>query len=232
MIREGDAQALFEGIMDAATRIMGSEYASVQMLCDRGNGKELQLLAFRGFSPEAARFWEYVRADSGSTCAAALRTGSRVIASDVERSEVVAGTEDLDTYLRTGIHSVQTTPLFSRGGALVGMISTHWKEPHEPSARDLRFFDILARQAADLIERRRAEEQLRSLNAELEKRVLERTQSLQDTIRELDSFTYTVAHDLRAPLRAVHSFGEMLLETAEAKLDETERGYFAAMIRS
>ena len=40
------------------------------------------------------------------------------------------------------------------------MISTHWREPHQPSERDLRLFDILVRQAADLIERKKAEEEL------------------------------------------------------------------------
>jgi signal transduction histidine kinase len=162
----------------------------------------------------------------------ALRSGRREIAPDVERCEFMVGTKDLETYRATGIRAVQSTPLFSRGGTIVGIISTHWREPHEPSSRDLRLFDILARQAADLIERRRGEEELRTLNAELEERVWERTRSLEETIGELDSFCYTVAHDLRTPLRAVHSFGEMLLETAASKLDETERGYYAAMIRA
>ncbi len=73
----------------------------------------------------------------------------------------MAGSEDLATYLQTGIHAVQTTPLFSRRGELIGMISTHWKQPHQPSERDLRLLDILARQAADLIERKKAEQALR-----------------------------------------------------------------------
>jgi len=60
------------------------------------------------------------------------------------------------------------------------MISTHWCERHAPSERDLRIFDVLARQAADLIERRRAEEaaqekeeQLRVLAAGLESRAID-----------------------------------------------------------
>jgi len=232
LILEGNAQALFEGIMDAATRIMRSQYASIQMLSDRGNGKELRLLAFRGFSPEAARFWEYVRPGSGSTCGVALREGRRVIAPDVERCDFMVGTEDLDTCLRTGIRAVQTTPLISRGGAIVGMISTHWREPHEPSERDLRLFDILARQAADLIERRAAEEKLRTLNAELDDRVREQTRALRETVTELDSFAYTVAHDLRSPLRSIHNFGELLREEAAPKLGPVERGYLESIIRA
>ena len=92
----------------------------------------------------------------------------------------MVGTEDLPTYRQTAIRAVQSTPLHSRTGQIVGMISTHWRERHTPSERDLRIFDVLARQAADLIERRRAEEsalekeeQLRVLAAGLESRVID-----------------------------------------------------------
>ncbi|WP_434113442.1 PAS domain S-box protein [Methylocaldum sp. GT1TLB] len=163
LLHEDDIQALYEKIIDAAAHIMHSEYASMQMLYpERGRGGELRLLAFRGFNPQAAKFWEWVSADSSdSTCGAALRTGRRVIAPDLENCDFMQGTEDLATYLQTGIHACQTTPLFSRSGKLVGMISTHWRCPHQPSERDLRLLDILARQAADLIDRKRAEEALR-----------------------------------------------------------------------
>lgn len=55
----------------------------------------------------------------------------------------------------------------SRNGKLLGMISTHWEVPHEPSARDLRLLDILPRQAADLLDRAIAEEERRRLNESL-----------------------------------------------------------------
>jgi PAS domain S-box-containing protein len=162
LVHEGDGNGLYEQILEAATVIMQSEYASIQMLYpERGSGGELRLLAFRGFNPEAAKFWEWVRADSESTCGAALRTGKRVIARDVLNCEFMAGTDDLATYLQTGIHAVQTTPLVSRGGKTLGMISTHWHDPHQPSERDLHLLDILARQAADLSERNQAETALR-----------------------------------------------------------------------
>ena len=60
--------------------------------------------------------------------------------------------EDQRVYLQTGIHACQTTPLITRTGNLVGMISTHWRTRHQPSENDLSQFDILARQVADMIE--------------------------------------------------------------------------------
>jgi len=123
--------------------------------------KELHLLAWRGFHPESAAFWERVRFDSASTCGLALSAGCRIIVPDVETCDFMAGTSDLDEYRRSEIGAVQSTPLISRSGQLLGMISTHWREPHQPTERDLRPLDVLARQAADLIERARTEAALR-----------------------------------------------------------------------
>jgi GAF domain-containing protein len=151
----------YEKIVDDAVAVMRSDYASVQMLFpERGTGGELRLLAFRGFNPEAAKFWEWVRADSKSTCGIALRETRRVVAPDIAVCDFMADSEDQQVYLHTGIHACQTTPLIARGGNVVGMISTHWRTPHQPSEQDFGLFDILARQAADLIERCRQEEAL------------------------------------------------------------------------
>lgn len=164
LIAEGRSETLYEKIVDAVVAIMGSEYASMQLLEPQpGNAGELILLAFRGFNPQAALFWQRVPADSGSTCAAALRTRKRVIVPDVDDCDFMRGTDDLTTYRNTGIRAVQSTPLLSRSGEIVGMISSHWKQVHMPTERDLRMFDVLARQTADLIDHRKSEQRLRKM---------------------------------------------------------------------
>jgi PAS domain S-box-containing protein len=163
LIPASDVQMLHEKILDATMAIMRSDFASMQMFYpERG---ELRLLAYRGFNPTTASFWEWVRPGSGSTCGAALATGKRSIVPDVELSDFMAGSEDLETYRRAGIRAVQSTPLATRDGCLLGMISTHWRRPHQPSERDLRLLDVLARQAADLIERKQAEHDAQRLVA-------------------------------------------------------------------
>lgn len=77
----------------------------------------------------------------------------------------------------------------------------------------------------DLTDFRRAEAEVRQLNAELEQRVEQRTRALAAANRELESFSYSVSHDLRAPLRTVDGFSQILLDEYAAKLDETGRGY-------
>ena len=159
---QADNEAVCEQIMDAAVGILHSDFASLQMLYpERGTQGELRLMGYRGFTTEAARFWEWVGLSSQSTCGVALRSGQRVLVADVTQCDFMAGSEDLAIYLQTGIRAVQTTPLFSRAGTLLGMISTHWRQPHDPTDGELRSLDILARLAADLIDRKRAEEALR-----------------------------------------------------------------------
>jgi PAS domain S-box-containing protein len=170
LVLEGNADTLYEKIVDAAVAITRSDFASVQRLYpERGKGGGLRLQAFRGLNPQAAKLWEWVRADADCTCGIALRSGIRIIEPDVARPEfVVPGSPHHSMYLQNGIAAVQSTPLRSRSGELVGMISTHWRQPHRPSERDLHLLDILARQAADLIERKQAEQALARLAAIVE----------------------------------------------------------------
>ena len=162
LIPEKHIGTLYEKLVDAAVRIMRSDFASMQMFYpEKPPRGALRLLASRGFSAEAQRCWEWVSHETASSCGEVLRSGKRVIATDVEQCGFLIRMGGLEAYLGAGIRAMQSTPLISRAGKLVGMISTHWRRPHEPSERDLRVFDLLVRQAADLLERTHAEERLR-----------------------------------------------------------------------
>jgi PAS domain S-box-containing protein len=77
----------------------------------------------------------------------------------------------------------------------------------------------------DVDELKQAEEKVRLSNAELEQRVIERTAKLRSANEELEAFSYSVSHDLRAPLRHVHGYVEMLAQEAGDKLSEEGRRY-------
>jgi len=168
LIFEDNVQAVYEKLLDTALKIMKSECASIQMLDGKDGGAlGLRLLASRGFGCEAAEYWGWICVSAATACGAALRSGRRVIVPDIEKCDYMRGTEDQKRFLQVGIHSCQSTPLVSHTGKIVGMISTQWKKCHEPTERQLRLFDVLARQAAHFIERRKAEEELRESEARL-----------------------------------------------------------------
>jgi PAS domain S-box-containing protein len=167
MIHEDDIQALYEQILDAAVGLMRSDFASMQMVDEEKDA--LRLLAWHGFDASFGEVFAWCFPETKTACSLAWQTTQRVIVSDVEEWDFLAGTDALVTLRTVGIRAVQSTPLFSRSGKLLGMISTHWRVPHTPSARDFSLFDILARQAADVIERRQAEEEIRSSQEKIAK---------------------------------------------------------------
>ncbi len=79
----------------------------------------------------------------------------------------------------------------------------------------------------DITDRKQAEADLHTLNTELELRVLDRTSELKEANKELEAFTYSVSHDLRAPLRHLTGFSELLQKSVRADLDETSQRHLS-----
>jgi len=152
-------------VLAAAIAFTGADKGNIQLFDPASDA--LVIVAHRGFNESFLRFFASVH-DENAACAVAMHSAQRVIVEDVTRSEIFSGKSSLQVLLDAGVRAVQSTPLVSSAGEVLGMISTHFSVPHHPGERALRFMDLLARQTADYLERTRAEEALRANEKELE----------------------------------------------------------------
>jgi PAS domain S-box-containing protein len=146
-------------ILDAAIIVAGAQKGNIQ-LADSSSGL-LQIAAQRGFKKPFLSFFAKVRDDEPTACAAALQTGKRVIIENVLTSKIFVGQPSQKVLLNEDIRTVISTPLISSKGHILGMLSVHFQQPHKPADRELHLIDLLTRQAADFLERRRISDALR-----------------------------------------------------------------------
>jgi len=154
-------------ILDAAIEITGADKGNIQLL-EVGSGA-LTIVVQRGFDDRFLTFFAKVHNDGVSASRAALTSRERVVIEDVAQSPIFAGTPALEVMLEAGARACQSTPLISKGKVL-GVLTTHFGRPHRPDDRVLRLVDLLARQAADYLERKRADDIANTLVLEIQHR--------------------------------------------------------------
>ncbi len=165
LISGGNERILHNQILSTARALMHADFASMQTY--HATTDELILMANHGFHPEAAEIWKYISLGASTTCGQAALKGCRVINQDLEDPALGLTLKQLRPFRLSGIRSCQSTPLISRKGDFIGMISTHWGKVHQPTESELQVFDILVRQAADLIEHYNFEQKLQNSTQQL-----------------------------------------------------------------
>ncbi len=161
----GGFAACLHRIVQTAISITAADKGNLQLFDPRIG--VLKLAAKQNFDAAFEKYFAEVKG-LDAACARVLRSHNRVVVEDITQSEIFGGNRSFDALLAAGVRAVQSTPLVSTSGEVLGMISTHFAQPHRPEERELRLLDLLARQAADYIERKQAEEALRLRTAQFE----------------------------------------------------------------
>jgi len=190
-------QPLLAEVLDASIRLLNADFGNVQ-LYDPDAGV-LRIVAQQGFEQEFLDYFDGVRKGTAS-CGRALETQRRIVVEDVLADP--SFTPHMKIVATAGYRAVQSTPLISRSGEPLGMLSTHFRRPHRPSERDLRLLDLYARHAAEIIERRRADESLRRLQEDL---------AHVARISTMGELTASIAHEVNQPLAAVSTNADACL---------------------
>jgi PAS domain S-box-containing protein len=191
--------------------ICGAEKGNIQLLDETSSS--LKIVVQRGFDAEFLDFFASVEQSDASVCGAAFAFGERIVVEDVTTSDIFAGHTSQKVLLDAGVRSVQSTPFISSKGKILGMLSTHHSRPGRPTDRECRLLDVLARQAADYVERKRAEEQREELLRGAERS----REEAEAANRAKDEFLAMLGHELRNPLSSIRN------AIAAATLDESSR---------
>jgi signal transduction histidine kinase/ActR/RegA family two-component response regulator len=191
-----DFQECLDAILCTAINLVGADKGNIQLF-DAQSGA-LKIAAQRGFDRAFPDFFAEVAPGEAAACAVAMKSVSRVLIEDVTRSDIFNEQASLQVLINADVRAVQASPLTGSQGNLLGMILTHFANPHRFSERELRLLDLLTRQAADFLERKHAEEELAEAD------------------RRKDEFLATLAHELRNPLAPIrYSINLLQLETGE-----------------
>lgn len=146
--RQANPSILLNGLLASAIAMTQADRGNIQLFEPASGG--LKIKVQRGFKQPFLDFFDEVHVGQAA-CGTALKTAERVVVEDVTNNPIFVGTAALEVMLDAGALAVQSTPLVSPFGHTLGVLSTHYRKPHRPHARELDVLDRLAYQTIKCI---------------------------------------------------------------------------------
>ena len=193
---QSNLDQVYSEILNTAIDLSHADKGNIQIL--DGDGRKRRIIAQKGFHEPFIQYYENTPPENAA-CGIAARDRERVIVKDVSSDPIFVGMEDLDYLIDEDVRCVQSTPMVSNIGNLVGVLSTHYSTEHDFSMRELRVLDLLAHLTAGIIEMIKAKEK----SKQNEKRALELVEQLQRTDKNKNEFLGVLSHELRNPLATI-----------------------------
>ncbi len=213
-LRSDKSRGLPERVCHLLMALLGEAAAAVVVLEKEGDG--LVVLAQAGLAGLSMQRWAFDRSF------AALVMGQDRTAY-VPDLRLRPDLEDMQTS-RSVFRSVMATPL-RLAGKPAGVVQVYSNHEHEWTKEQFRIVEWMSSQCSLLMDSRRMQVELQRTNFDLESLVKERTAELQELVNELEHFSYTITHDLRAPLRAMHGFAGLLADECKTSLNNQGHEY-------
>lgn len=212
LVEAADLADILDEILGATITLQDADFGNVK-LYDPESGS-LSITAQRGFSESFLDDFRAVGSAEGSASGRALRRGERVVVEDVLADPGYRPHRRIAA--RAGYRAVQSTPILRRDGTVAGALSTHFREPHRPSDRDLWLTDLYLRIASEVIEWEWHERSLRAA-----KRAAERESEVKSRLLS------TINHELRNPLQIVTSLLDLLKSGNRERMGQEQLEYLS-----
>jgi signal transduction histidine kinase len=197
LLSNTELQPLLEEVLQATIEMQNADFGGVQLY--NPQTQALDIVAQYGFQQDFLDHFSSV-CDDSSACGQALQRQERIIIEDVETDPGFESHRQIAA--SAGYRAVQSTPLLSSNGEPLGVISTHFRQSHRPSERELRLTDLYAMQGAEMIERKRVEAALQKLQTEL---------AHVTRVTTMGELTASIAHEINQPLGAIVTNGQACL---------------------
>ncbi|MEB3294702.1 MAG: chemotaxis protein CheB [Synechococcales bacterium] len=211
-----DLNLVLHQVLDAVMNLLHANLGNIQLYDPQR--EVLEIFAHQGFDAEFLNHFREVRIDDGSACSRALKSKQRVIIEDTQTDSEFAPHYQIAA--AAGFRAVQSTPLLSRQGEILGVLSTHFRQPHRPSERELRMLDLYGRMVSEMIALVQTQQ-----DREVQ---IDRARVAEAANTSKDEFLAMLSHELRTPLTSIRAWIQLM---AQGLLDEAQTQQAIAVIQ-